>query len=78
MFVPGNAMVVVVGDANQENHFERNRRNFRHWKQEALKKQNFPDAAREPETSITIVDQSRFPAQSNIDASNPAIGRTNP
>jgi zinc protease len=77
MFVPGNAIFVVVGDVNNEEILAEIEKTFGNWKNGEIHKTVFPPPPLLNATTITIVDRPGS-AQSNIVLSNPAIERTNP
>ena len=77
MFVPQNATLIVVGDANRESLLAEIEENLGHWKQVDIEETNFPAPPLRTETTLTIVDRPGS-AQSSIVLSNLAIERTNP
>ncbi|MFN2393089.1 MAG: M16 family metallopeptidase [Pyrinomonadaceae bacterium] len=77
MFVPENAIFIVVGDANRESILKEIEENFGHWTQGSFEEMYFPMPPARTETTVTIVDRPGS-AQSNIVLSNPALERTNP
>ncbi len=77
VFVPNNAMLVVVGDIDRAEFLDEIKDTFGDWEQGDLEAQEFETPAKRTEKTLTIVDRPGS-AQSNIVLGNLALERNNP
>jgi zinc protease len=77
IYVPNNAMLIVVGDVNRENLLKEINSLFGNWQQGTVAKSQFPAPPVRTEKTLTIVDRPGS-AQSNIILANLAIDRNSP
>lgn len=77
VFVPNNAMMIVVGDVDRDELLAEVGELFGDWEQRSVETPSFDDAPGRTSRTLTIVDRPGS-AQSNIVLSNLAIDRTDP
>ncbi len=77
IFIPNNAILVVVGDVESESLVKEIEASLGEWKQGEILKSEFPELPQRAGRTLTIVDRPGS-TQSNIVLSNPGIDRTNP
>lgn len=77
IFVPNNAMLIVVGDVKRDDLLKEIDDAFGGWQAGELRTKEFPDTPQRAERSLTIVDRPGS-AQSNIVLGNLAIERRSP
>ena len=77
VFAPNNAMLIVVGDVEQDEFLGEVSELFGDWQQSSFDAGSFENAPSRSKRTLTIVDRPGS-AQSNIVLSNLAIDRTDP
>ena len=77
IFVPNNAVLIVVGDVDREEVVKNISARFGEWQRKPVAKQTFPALNGRTKRTLTIVDRPGS-AQSNIVISKLAIDRKNP
>jgi zinc protease len=76
IFIPNNAILIVVGDVETESFLKELEDNFGKWKKGNVENVDFPALPERTENTLTIVDRQGS-AQSNIVISSLAFERTN-
>lgn len=77
IFVPNNAIFIIVGDVNRAELLQEIEDNFGDWEQKDIESIEFSALPTRTTTTLTVVDRPGS-AQSNIVLANLAIARTNP
>jgi predicted Zn-dependent peptidase len=77
VFVPNNAVFIIVGDVDKDNFIKEIESHFAEWESGEVEGFAFDKMPSRTEKTLTIVDR-KGSAQSNIVLANPAIERNNP
>lgn len=77
LFMPNNAVLVIVGDVRRDEMMKRVNELFGKWEKGQNSERQFPAPPARTERALYIVDRPGSP-QANIVIANPAINRTSP